>query len=286
VQAVTDISYIDSCLEKKVIFITGKGGVGKSTLAWATAMACQRKGKRVTVASWNPFDPYAGPLPENQGIRWLPLDTLSCFKEYVLHILKFEAIYNTVFDNHVLKSFVRAAPGLAETVIAGKIWDLYHRAEQDLLVVDLPSSGHALSFFQSPLGVQKIFAIGFVHKEAGKISDMFASASTRIDLVALPEELPLVESKQLRDKLAALHPFHFGFLFLNQCTPEFALPQTENVPEVVRECRWRYEERLQQEKDTLSFAEAIPLPKRRIPRFPSADLRDTLHQVAQHLERT
>jgi len=55
----------------------------------------------------------------------------------------------------------------------------------------------------------------------------FLSLGCRLDLVALPEELPLVECLQLKQKLEAILPFHFGYLHINQLTPDFAIPTTD-----------------------------------------------------------
>ena len=127
-----------------MIFFTGKGGTGKTTLAWATALACQRNGLKVAVASWNKYEDEISSTPvQDSNIRWVPLETFSAFKEYALGIVRFEKLYQAVFDNEILKAFIQAAPGLSETVIAGKIWDLWDKKKQDLIIVDLPSSGHA-----------------------------------------------------------------------------------------------------------------------------------------------
>ena len=281
-------SYLEDCQSRKVIFFTGKGGVGKTTLAWATAVACRREGARITLASWNPFDDVTTPTWANdQGIRWIPLETLSAFREYSLNLLKFEKVYDAVFDNRVLKTFIKAAPGLSETVIAGKIWDLVDKREQDLVIVDLPSSGHAISFFQSPLGIQKIFSTGFVHKESGKIVKMFQERWCRIDLVALPEELPLVECLQLKQKLETLHPFHFGYLHLNQCTPTFPLPHSQNcapLPDAVISCLERYRSRHAQEEEAMGLSWDFHLPTHYLPRFPSEGMKEILHKTATFLE--
>ena len=281
--------YLEDCLSRRVIFFTGKGGVGKSTLAWATALACRRKNLRVTIVSWNPLEPFANPLAvEEAGIRWIPLETLAAFKEYALQVFRFETVYHLVFDNHVLKTFIRAAPGVGETVIAGKIWDLYQKHEQDLLIVDLPASGHAITFFQSPLGVQKLFAIGFVHKEAAKIVEMFRSQDSRIDLVALPEELPLAEGLQLKEKLETLHTFHFGYLHMNQCTPNLPIPSPAVLArfgDTVRDCAERHLKRREIEAEALSVVPAFELPSIEIPRYPSMNLHETVEKVATFLER-
>lgn len=222
-------SFLDDCLNRRIIFFTGKGGVGKSTLSWATALAASRRGLDVAVASWNPYDEQTRPpLDEFGRITYYPLETLSAFKEYVVKILKFETIYDTVFDNPILKTFLRAAPGLSETVLAGKIWNMADRKDHDLIIVDLPSSGHAYSFFQSPHGVQKVFGMGFVRREAERICQLFESSACRIDLVTLPEELPVAECAELKLKLSSIAPFRFGFLHLNQTLPEIPIPNVES----------------------------------------------------------
>jgi hypothetical protein len=281
-------SYIDDTLRQRVLFVTGKGGVGKSTVAWATALACARRGRRVAVVSWNPLEAHAAPEEgDRAGVKSIHLETLAAFREYAIQILKFETIYHVVFDNHVLKTFIKAAPGLAETVISGKIWDLYDKREQDLLIVDLPASGHAVSFFQSPLGIQKIFAVGFVHKEAGKIAHMFEAEDTRIDLVVLPEELPLVEGRELKEKLEGLFPFHFGRLHVNACTPSLPSPSpqvAESYGSQAFQVRERHLERMKLEEEALSLVPEYQMPSHRIPRFGSPSLEETIEKVSRFLE--
>lgn len=281
--------FIAETLHKKVVFFTGKGGVGKSTLSWATAKACESHGASVIVASWSPFDSAAQPIAKtNTRVRWLPLDALSAFREYAIQRLKFEKVYNMVFENHVLKTFIRAAPGLSETVIAGKIWDLYAKSEADLIVVDLPSTGHAYSFFQSPFGVQKIFAMGFVHREAEKISEMFTSPNCRIDLVSLPEELAITEALELKDKLERLCPFQFGYFHINQTTPTFVVPPHAHLArtcDATRELVSRYQNRIRTEAASIELAGKIRLPQIRTPQFALVDTEALVNQVSESLER-
>lgn len=282
-------SYLEDCFSRKLIFFTGKGGVGKSTLAWATAVACARAGKKVTVATWNPFEEVQAPsFASSLGIRWVPLETLAAFREYVLLMVKFERIYDAVFENKVLKTFVMWAPGLSETVVAGKIWDLVDKKQQDIVIVDLPASGHAISFFSSPLGIRQIFPVGFVHNESGKIVNLLGSDDCRIDLVALPEELPLVESLQLKQKLETLHAFHFGFLHINQCTPAFALPPPERaaaLPGELEAIVERYRERYRREEEAIGISWDMHLRTLKLARYATDSLERIIHQVAEALEK-
>src|SRR5690606_34172720 len=107
---------------------------------------------------------------------------------------------------------------------------------------DLPSSGHTVSFFQSPLGVKEIFKVGFVHTETEKILGMFRSPDVRLDLVAIPEELPVVECRELKERLAALHDFQFGYLHVNQSAPKLPVPESySEFPDDVRDALHRFE---------------------------------------------
>jgi len=212
--------YSSEILSKKIVFFTGKGGVGKSALASATALMCKRLGKQVFLVTWNPFDVRARALPyETLGIRHFVLEGLLCFKEYALTILKFETLVDAIFQNKIVNAFIQVAPGLSEAVIAGKIWDLSSNNPEAIVLVDLPATGHALSFFSSPIGLRKLFKLGLVHREIERICEMFFSESTQIQLVTLPEELPITETLEFQNKLSSLGSFHFLPILLNQCLP-------------------------------------------------------------------
>jgi len=280
-------AYLDDCQRRKIIFLTGKGGVGKTTLAWATAEALRRRGARVAVASWNPFEESTPPAGEvAAGIEWLPLDTLSAFRDYILHLLKFEKLYDSVLDNRVMRAFVLAAPGLSETVIAGKIWDRIEHNRQDVLLVDLPSSGHAVSFFQSPNGVRQIFPVGFVHRETQKVLEMFKAPWARVDLVTLPEELPVIECLELKRKLEDLCPLNFGYTVVNQLTPDFPLPDERarrTLPTDASACLRRHESRRRQEEEAVADLAAAALPLVRLPRVDVAHRQQAITRLADLL---
>ena len=279
-------SFLADSLKRKIIFFTGKGGVGKTAMAWATALALQRQKQRVKVVSWSPFNnPSENSALKDFGIPWEQLDSVSCFKEYALKTLKFEKFFDAVFDNKILKAFIGAAPGLPETVIAGKVWDLFDRAEQDTLIVDLPATGHALSFFKSPMGIEKMFASGFVHRQAGQICDMFIDPRARLDIVTLPEEMPILETQQFVESALNLAQFPLGFLLVNQCTPDFPIPNPlpKELSREVTDCLIDHQNRVRRETLVLKEAHDLPLFLRKLPRFSTEVLKETIERLAESL---
>ncbi|MFM8269513.1 MAG: ArsA-related P-loop ATPase [Pseudomonadota bacterium] len=287
------VSYLDEILSKKVVFFTGKGGVGKSAVASASALFGQRHGKTVYLVSWNPFDQQARPLPyHNLGIPHLLLNGTECFREYAMGILKFEKIVNLIIDNKVVNTFISVAPGLSETVIAGKIWDLSDKNPNALILVDLPASGHALSFFSSPLGLRRLFKMGLVHREIERICEMMLSPTTAIQLVSLPEELPVTETLELKKKLLLLGNFHFNAIFLNQCLPAFpGTPFTDQEAQSQLEGKsfelfHQYTALQQQESDALSVLNQTGLSVRKIPRLSCPEWITTVEAISEILEHS
>jgi len=116
---------------------------------------------------------------------------------------------------------------------------------------------------------------------------MFQAETTRIDLVTLPEELPMVETRELKQTLDRILPFHYGYLHVNQRAPYFSITSdvVPALPSPVRECYERHEERLASENEALELADKIGLRQIFIPRFASDSMQEILERMAQQLER-
>ena len=152
-------------LDRRLVVITGKGGTGKSTLSAALALAASRRGKRVLVCEVTARErvselfgrPPSGPVihelvPNLFSVHVRPAEAM---REYALMILRYETLYNLVFENKVVRYFLNAAPSLAEIVMLGKVaWhagrEMEHgRPRWDLVVLDAPATGHGLTFLRA-----------------------------------------------------------------------------------------------------------------------------------------
>lgn len=232
-------SYSEEILSKKVVFFTGKGGVGKSAIASATALLAQRHGKPAILVSWNPFDQQARPLPyQALGIPHLLLNGMDCFREYALQILKFEKVVDLVLDNKVVNTFISAAPDSLRRLLRGKSGTLPART-LTLWFWLISQLAVTLSLFSSPLGLRKLFRMGLVHREIERICEMMLSPSTLIQLLSIPEELSVTETLELKKKLLSLGEFNFSPLFLNQCLPNFpgTPPQRDGRKYLIWKCQ-------------------------------------------------
>lgn len=200
--------------KKRLLIVSGKGGVGKSTLAAAVALESARRGQRTLVCELNAKErvsmllgrPEVGPeiglLEEN---LWaVDIRPQEATREYALMVLKFESIYNAVFENRLVRTFLRFVPSLQEIVLLGKI--LYHLREQrpdgswrfERIVVDGPATGHAVSFYGVPKVVLDTVPPGPLARESKVMLDLLTDeAITAAVLVALPEEMPVNETLEL-----------------------------------------------------------------------------------------
>ncbi len=205
--------------DKRLVVVSGKGGVGKSTVAAALAVASARMGLRTLVCEVNTRERITALLgrPEvganlallEENLWAVDIRPVEAMREYALMILKFESVYNAVFENRLVRYFLRFIPSLQELVMLGKI--LFHLREQrpdgtfrfDRVVVDAPATGHAITFLSVPQVILDTVPPGSLATEAAKMRDVLVDREvTAAVLVSLPEEMPVNETLELSAALA------------------------------------------------------------------------------------
>jgi Mrp family chromosome partitioning ATPase len=200
-------------LSRRLAVVTGKGGVGKSTVAAALALHAVRRGKRVLVCEVNAQEriaPLLGCRPVGAHIRELQprlhavnVTPQEALREYGLKVVRFQTIYDAVFENRMVRHFLGIVPGFAELVMLGKILHEARATEGgrprwDLVVMDAPATGHAVQLLRVPQALLDAFPPGPLRSDAEWMRALLLDpARTGIVLATLPEEIPVNETLEL-----------------------------------------------------------------------------------------
>jgi anion-transporting ArsA/GET3 family ATPase len=190
-----------SVLHRRLVIVTGKGGVGKTTVAASLAVLAARQGKRVVLCdvSGRPHD-----RAEGAGVTVRSIDPDSAKVEWLRRQLRSGALAGILARSRIFELLTAAAPGLAELVTIGKVWDLARpeRSACDLVVLDGPPTGEGLALLTSPRSYANLARIGPVHHQAVQVDAFLRDRTlTAVVGVALPEELPVSETIELAAKL-------------------------------------------------------------------------------------
>ena len=205
-------------LSPRTIFVTGKGGVGKTTVAAALALAWRDAGVRTLLVELEGQSSAAASLSTKQltyapqalrpNLHAMRIDRDNALREYAHIRLKVKMLSDRLVGNPIMSQFAEAAPGLPELLVLGKIWSLTKLTDNrgkprfDAIVVDAPATGHGLGLLGMAGVVARMFPVGPISAEARQV-DGFVRDAARVGavLVALPEEMPINETFDLADQL-------------------------------------------------------------------------------------
>jgi anion-transporting ArsA/GET3 family ATPase len=224
-----------SLFDKRLLVIGGKGGVGRTTVAAAFAMAAARRGKRVLIAQTKSKErlshlfgvPSVGPelTRVRDRLYAVNMTPLVALREYGTMVLRSEFIAKTVLENSVSRAFLHAVPGMDDYSMLGKVW--YHTTEEengrprwDLVILDGPATGHMITMLQIPQAILDAVPEGPLTRPAEATRSLLRDpARSAMVIVTLAEDLPSNEAVELAARVRDRIKIPLGPLVVNQLYP-------------------------------------------------------------------
>ena len=218
----------DAFLRPKILIVSGKGGVGKTTVAAALALVAARAGRRVCIAEVDrkgtlPRLFGGGQLdyepkelsPGVWGMNIIPEEALAEYLDVQYHMKRISKAFTST---HFVDYITTAAPGLKDILILGKVWYLEQDRGQtfDTIVVDAPAAGHMLTFLSAPAGLSDAVRVGPIRRQAEWLAQMLRDPDrARVHLVSLAEEMPVTETLETAEALEGRLGINTGTVFAN-----------------------------------------------------------------------
>ena len=276
----------DFCSTSHVLIVAGKGGVGKTTVTAALAVTAARAGLNVLVVevegkSGLPAMFDAPPLTYDEidletGVSARFLTPDAALVDYLeSHGMK--RISKRLVASGALEVVATAVPGMKDILVLGKVKSLEEQRIADLVIVDAPAAGHAVTFLLSARGLLDAVTVGPVRKQASDVVDLISDpARCQVVLVTLPEETPVSEVIETAFAIEDRAGVALGPVVINGCfqaLPSDIVPDAVSIWDDARAC-----ERFVSEREANDLAQAALFRQQRhdLQREQVARLRDRL----------
>ncbi len=280
------------CATSRVVIVAGKGGVGKTTVTAALGAAAARQGMSVLVVEVEGKSGLAAsfgcpPLAYHEselrpGLRARTLTPDAALVEYLEdHGLR--RISRRLASSGALDVVATAVPGMKDILVLGKVKQLELAQAADLIVIDAPAAGHAITFLTAARTLVDMMRVGPVRKQAADVAEMLTDPTRcHVVLVTIPEETPVNELVTTAYALEDRAGLHLGPVVVNALVPAVdglaeagdttgAAPDDDAAAlEAAR--RFRLGQVHRQTEQVTRLGRLLPLPQVRLPFMFTADI--------------
>jgi len=231
-----------SLLAKPLVVVTGKGGVGKSTVAAALGLAAAARGLRTIVAEVAARDDVSRTLTGEDdgdvevfrerevaaGLHHISIDPQAAMREYLFDQLPSRSVAGMMSSSSTFGLLVAATPGLRELLTIGKVWELAQPGRRtpgadpyDLVILDAPATGHGVAILEAPSTFSDAARVGPIARQGRTIAEMLGDPTrTGVVAVTTAEEMPVNETLGLRAALRDRMGLPVDLVVANRVLPD------------------------------------------------------------------
>lgn len=253
--------------DTRLVIVAGKGGVGKTTVAAVLARLAADAGRRVLVVELDGKPTLAELVPD------LPVRHISAADALAEYLVDhgFRRIAKRLASTGVIDVVSTAAPGVDDLVVLGKIKQLERSGDWDVIIVDGPAAGHAITFLTSAAGLRDAVRSGPIRAQADDVLELLGDPDRcQVVLVTLPETTPVNELIETAGSIAERVGVRLGPIVVNQADDAPSLPDPDpalfgraraQVDDAIAAAHFRRRRQEAQAAELARLAEAVSLPR-------------------------
>ncbi|MFZ0666030.1 MAG: ArsA-related P-loop ATPase [Acidimicrobiales bacterium] len=223
--------HLPDLLDRRLVFVTGKGGVGKTTVAASLALLAANRSKRTLVCEMDakgdlPSYYETGPADFNghdviPGLHVMSMDTEASLREYLKLQLKIPVVGRIGPLAKAFDFVATAAPGVREILTVGKLCYEVRENRYDIVVVDATATGHIVGQLAAPQAINQLVKVGLIRSQTDWMLDILSDAhTTGLVIVTTPEEMPVNETLELAQRVKTETTVDLAAVVVNRVLPE------------------------------------------------------------------